>query len=65
MFKETNDRLARAVKDKDLKRMPVLQELLNVALTKMNKARKEFVQWEAERNSLDRKRIKLLNESKV
>ena len=63
LFDEANTRLAEAVKEKNLSKLPVLQSLLDIALKKMSAARHNMEIWQKERKSLDAKRQKLLDES--
>lgn len=64
LFKDTNDKLARAAKKKDYKEIPVLQAILETAMEKMTSAQRKLDKWQTERESLDRKRMKLLDDAK-
>ena len=64
LFQGTHTRLSRAVKDKDFKQISLLQALLETAVGKMTSARKQLDKWQLEREGLDKKRMKMLDDSK-
>ena len=64
LLSEANQRLANAVKSKDFHEVGVSQGVLEIAHKKMKTAQGEMETWQKRRASLDRKRMKMIDNAK-